>query len=83
MPRGTSECGTPWAVDRHKREGTDPCPQDWEARRAYQRAWSAERKARAVRAASEVTREAQAMAARGRLEAAVLAAHEAGTLVLR
>jgi hypothetical protein len=86
MPDGSSECGTPGAVQRHYREGTDPCPQDLKAWAAYMRRWRAERKARAAagaertaRAAAEAARKAQA---REQREATVMAAHEAGTLVL-
>ena len=83
MPKGTSDCGTPGAVRRHKREGTDPCPEDREALRSYQRAGTARRMAEAARAAAEATRRGQGKAAvRARLEAEVMAAHESGTLVL-
>jgi hypothetical protein len=83
MPDGSSECGTAGAVKRHKREGTDPCPGDREALLAYQREWRAKRKARAARREAEATRRAQGeRAVRARLEAVVLAKHEAGELVL-
>ncbi len=93
MITGTSACGTPGAVKRHWKEGTEPCEEDRIALRAYQRQWRLRRKRRFMREAATATSERltvaaappqskQALAAAAAKERAVLQAHLAGELVL-